>query len=76
MIQAVIAIPGAGATTRATSAVVVVGRASVPPAGANGYWQTLSDLTRALTRVSAIVHREVAANHVCTRSGSILSEVV
>jgi hypothetical protein len=75
--QVVIAATWAAATAARTSAVVVIGgRICWASSLANGNGKALDDatLTLTLTRVHAVVHREVAADHVSTRGSCIAGQ--
>lgn len=76
-IQATVAVPGACSATGA-GAIVLVGRASVPPPTTDSYRQALDNTALAwpLTRVHAIIDGEIAADHVGTSGSGILRQFV
>lgn len=77
LIQTVLGIAGAVATAGA-GAVKLVGRNGAPAASTNGNRKTLDDATLpgTLARVHAVVHGEVAADHVGSRGSSVLGQLV
>lgn len=75
-VETVVAVTWAGAAARGAGTVVVIGRARVPATSADGHWQTLRNLSRALTGIPAVVDGEVAANHVGTSGSRIFGELI
>jgi hypothetical protein len=77
-VEAAVTAPGTGSPTGAAGTVVVIGRHSASPTRTNGNREALnySGLAGSLTRVHAIVDREVAAYHVSPSCRSILRQLV
>lgn len=77
-IEAVIAVPWAGATARAAGGLVIVGHSCVASTGTNGKRHSLNNATLAgtMTGEHTVVYREVAADHVSSGSSSVLGQLV
>ena len=77
LVETVLGVAGAVATAGA-GAVELIGRDGSPTAGANGNRKALDDATLpgTLAWVHAVVHGEVAADHVGPRGSSVLGQLV
>ena len=76
-VQSAVAVAGARSATGAI-AVVLIGRGGIPPACSNGNGKPLhySPLTGPLTGIHAVIHGEVAADHVGASGGSVLRQLI